>query len=118
MRAIRLYVGFVSALAVLCLILVPWEALATLPPQHVLGLFLLMVLSLLSEKLSVGFSFSPRGGSHTITFIPLLAAVLLFGPAAPVLLMTVTGAVAEMFIRKKEPIRAAFNVAQYALATC
>ena len=115
---INWYVGLVSLLAVFCLAMVPWQGLAMLPAEHVFGLSLLMALSLLSEKLAVGFSFNPRGGSHTITFIPLLAAVLLFGPAAPVLLMTVTGAAAEILIRRKEPIRAAFNVAQYALATC
>ncbi|WP_405282897.1 HD-GYP domain-containing protein [Gaopeijia maritima] len=52
-----------------------------------------------------------------MTFIPLLACVLLFGSAGPVLFVGLTGAVGEIFFRKKEALRSAFNVAQYVLAS-
>ena len=117
-KPIHYYVGLICGLAVVSLHLVPWETLRAFPADDVLGLLLLMAFGLLSERLSVGMTFVPRGASHTITFLPLLATVLLFGPAASVLLMTVTGGVAEVFIRKKEPIRAVFNLAQYLLSTC
>lgn len=118
LRAVHSYVALVCASALLSLAVIPWGELASLPPADVFGLLLLMAFALLSERLSVGMTFIPRGPGHTITFIPLLAAVALFGPAAPVLVMAVTGSVAEIFIRKKEALRATFNTAQYILATC
>jgi putative nucleotidyltransferase with HDIG domain len=115
-RAIHYYVALVCALAALSLQLVPWEDFQLFTLSDALGLLLLMGFTLLSERLSVGMSLIPRG-SHTITFIPLLATVLLFGPAAPVVLMGVSGAAAEILVRKKERIRAVFNIAQYVLST-
>ena len=115
--AVRVYVTLIAGAAALSLTAVSWNGLLSLSLAEWAGLALLMAFGLLSERLSVGMTFIPRGASHTITFIPLLSTVLLFGSAAPVVFMAVTGGVAEVFIRRKERIRAVFNVSQYVLST-
>jgi putative nucleotidyltransferase with HDIG domain len=115
-RAVNRFVFIICGLAVISLQLVPWSDLASLEPQHQLGLALLLAFMLLSEHLAVGMIGVSRGSTQALSFIPVLAAVLVFGPVAPVVLMGATGAIAEFFIRKKEPLKAVFNVAQYLLS--
>jgi putative nucleotidyltransferase with HDIG domain len=117
LRAIHKFVFLICALAVASLTLVPWGDLAHLAPRHQFGLGLLVAFMLLSERLAVGMSGVSRGSTQALTFIPLLAAVLVFGPAAPVVLMALTGGIAEFAIRKKELIKGVFNLAQYVLST-
>src|SRR5688572_6540934 len=105
LKAINCYVAAVCVLAGTASLLVPWSDIASLSQQHRIGLMVLVLFGLLSEWLSVRTTFLPGGSGHTITFIPLLAGVLLFGPTAPVILMGVTGCIAEVFLRRKEAIR-------------
>jgi putative nucleotidyltransferase with HDIG domain len=117
LAAIHRFVALICVLALISLGIVPWGDFALLDTSDRLGLILLMAFMLLSERLAVGMSGVSRGSTQALTFIPLLAAVLLFGPAAPVVLMAVTGALAEFVIRRKPPLRAIFNLAQYVLST-
>ena len=117
MQRIHAYVALLSIGAIWLVPLVQWSELAALPVDSVMALLILMALGMFSERWSVAYSGGARGGSHTVTFIPLLASVLLFGTAAPVLFIGVTGTVAEVFFRKKGPLRATFNVAQYVFAS-
>lgn len=117
MQRIHTYVVLVSLGAIALVPLVQWGALAALPLDSSAAFVILTALGLFSERWSVAYAGGARGGSHTVTFIPLLACVLLFGSAGPVLFIAVTGTVAEVFFRKKGPLRATFNVAQYVLAS-
>ncbi|MEQ9570379.1 MAG: HD-GYP domain-containing protein [Longimicrobiales bacterium] len=117
MQRIHTYVVLVSIGAIGLVPLVQWEDLAALPWDSSVAFVILTALGLFSERWSVAYSGGARGGSHTVTFIPLLACVLLFGSAGPVLFIGVTGTIAEVFFRKKGPLRATFNVAQYVLAS-
>jgi putative nucleotidyltransferase with HDIG domain len=85
--------------------------------EHLLGLTALMGMGVLSEALSIRWTVGKKAGNTSITFIPLLASVQLFGPPAAVVLMFVTGAVGEFLIRRKDLERGLFNVAQWTVST-
>lgn len=117
LRAIHLYVGLVCLSGVAIQPWLDWGGVAHLGREHLLGLVALTALGLMSESLALTIKFGGSAGNSSITFIPLSACVLAFGPPAAVLFILFTGVVAEVFIRKKEPLRAAFNIGQYLLST-
>ena len=117
MQRIHAYVALVTLGSLGLATQVAWVDLWSLPADSTLALLVLMALGMFSERWSVAYSGGERGGSHTVTFIPLLACVLLFGSAAPVFFIAVTGTVAEVFFRKKGALRATFNVGQYVFAS-
>jgi len=81
------------------------------------GWVALLVMGLLSEGLAIRVDLAGRKeGNSSVTFIPLLASVQLFGPTSAVVLMATTGGFGEFFVRRKERIRAVFNVAQWTVA--
>jgi putative nucleotidyltransferase with HDIG domain len=110
------YVALVTGLAGLTLVGLRWEALLALPQAHLLGLGALTLLALMSESLAISQVIGKTAGSSSVTFIIILACVLLFGPEATVLLVFTTGLVFEFAFRKKEWYRAVFNVSQYLLS--
>ncbi|MFG0312934.1 MAG: HD-GYP domain-containing protein [Phycisphaerales bacterium] len=114
---IRYYVIFVCLAALAALPFAGWHDLALLPAESIAALLMLMCLGLVSERLSVATIVGQSGGTHSVTFIPLLASVLLFGPAAPVAFVSVVGSVGEFLFRRKGILRGSFNVAQYVLAS-
>jgi putative nucleotidyltransferase with HDIG domain len=116
MKAIDAYVLAVCAAALSLAPFAGWADLAVLPLDSLVALGWLMALGLVSERLSVATIVGQSGGTHSVTFIPLLASVLLFGPAAPVLFIAVVGTIGEFYFRRKGFIRGLFNVAQYILA--
>lgn len=114
---IKYYVLAVCVVALVATPLAGWGDLALLPTESVVALVVLMGLGLISERLSVATIVGQSGGTHSVTFIPLLASVLLFGPAAPVAFVAVVGSVGEFVFRRKGLLRGSFNVAQYVLAS-
>ncbi|HIF06953.1 MAG TPA: HD domain-containing protein, partial [Gemmatimonadetes bacterium] len=58
-----------------------------------------------------------NSGSSSITFLPLLACILLFGPIPAVIFHAATGVFGEVLVRRNEPIKATFNISQYLLST-
>lgn len=112
---VQRYVVTMMALAVLCLFVTDWGSLIALPPSALLGLAGLIAIALFSESLAIGLSVG--GGSSSITFLPLLASVQLFGPAAGVALIVPTIAFAEAIVRRKAPTKVAFNIALAIVAT-
>lgn len=116
MKLIHVYVAAMCSAAVLLLAALDWPHAYGIGVQFWDGLAVLFALGLLSESLTVRFQDPRGGGTHTITFLPLLASVLLFDPGVTVMLFGVTGAFAEFVIRRKPLIRATFNVAQYVVA--
>src|SRR5262245_27561375 len=78
-----------------------WQALGQLGTEHLLSLVLLVLLSLFSEVPSLSLDVGENAGSTSIIFIPVLVGLLLFGPAAALVLMLTAGVIAEVGIRKK-----------------
>lgn len=115
-RSLLAYIGALCVAAVAALALSDWSTLV-LSAGDLSGWALLLVMGLLSEALAVRVELLGRKeGNSSVTFIPLLASLQLFGPASAVALMTTTGAFGEFVVRRKERIRATFNVAQWAVA--
>ncbi len=117
-RAVRIYVFFVVALAVGAALVQDWSVFGQFGLQDRLGWTILLVLGLVSESLTLPIQVGRTAGStSSIVFIPQLAVLLLFGPAAAVLFMAVTGVVGEFIIRRKPALKAIFNSAQYVFST-
>lgn len=115
-RQVRIYVGVIWVMAVSCLLATDWTVLADLSPSGLLGLATLIAIGLMSESVAIGLSVGGSEGRSSITFLPLLAAVQLFGPQAGVLLILVTLSFAEFVVRRKGLFRGTFNVAQAIVA--
>lgn len=112
--------AFIAAMCVAAMVaasMTEWGALFELPTGSLLGFAALVGMGLMSESLAVRLTVGNTAGNTSITFIPLLASVQLFGPAAAVALMATTGAFGETIIRKKEPVRALFNIAQWTFSS-
>jgi putative nucleotidyltransferase with HDIG domain len=77
----------------------------------------LIILGLISESLSLTVKVGGNSGSSSITFLPLLTCVLLFGPVPALILHAATGTFGEAIVRRSEPIKGIFNVSQYLLST-
>ncbi len=105
--------------AAACLAATDWSTLATLPPNSLVGLVGLVAIAVLSESLAIGLiSVESRSvGKASITFLPLLASVQLFGPQGGLVLAIATISFAELVVRRKSLFRASFNVAQTIVAT-
>jgi putative nucleotidyltransferase with HDIG domain len=114
-RRVKIYVALMCVTALLCLTVTDWGGLMALPRESRIGLAGLIGIALLSESLAIGLSVG--GGQSSITFLPLLASVQLFGPAAGILLIVPTMAFADAFVRRKDAIRVVFNAAQVTVGT-
>lgn len=116
-RLVNGYIGVMSVGAVACLVFTDWASLSSFDRGSAIGLAALIGMGLLSESLAIRMKVGRDAGNSSITFIPLLASVQLFGPAAAMILMPATGAFGEFLVRRKAPIRGVFNVAQWTIAT-
>lgn len=116
-RRLTAYIWSIYGLAVCALFLTDWSSLAQLPGDAVLGWVGLIVVGVLSEGLAIGLSVGAAASTSSITFLPLLAAVQLFGPSAAVILVCVTQVFGELVVRRKPVGRVLFNVAQVVVAT-
>lgn len=114
-KSIHLYVAGISGAAAAALVTIEWTSLAHLPMLSVTTLLMLILIGLVSQRFATSYSGSD-GGSHSVVFIPLLASVLLFGPAAPVVFIGITGAIAETLWKRNGLLKAIFNTAQLTLA--
>jgi len=115
-RRVRAYVITMCLAAAFCLVYTDWAYLAGLPRDSLIGLGGLVAVAVFSEILAIGIGTS-AGGNSSITFLPLLASVQLFGPPAGVVLAVSTFSFVEFVIRRKPLDRAAFNIAQTVVAT-
>ena len=115
--SIRIYVALVTALAAASFLFVDWVSLAPLGEDVWTGLLSLIILGLVSESLSLSVKVAGNRGSSSITFLPLLACVLLFGPVPALIFHAATGTFGELIVRKNEPLKATFNISQYLLST-
>ena len=76
---LRVYVGIIVALSAGSLFLADWSPLNDLSTEAWTGLLALVILGLISESLSLTIRVGGSSGSSSITFLPLLTCVLLFG---------------------------------------
>src|SRR5688572_33081520 len=97
-RPVRVYVGLMWVGAFALLIVTDWAMLSVVPPTGLAGLGGLIAMAILSESLAIGLiSVESRNvGQSSITFLPLLASVQLFGPAGGVVLAMPTVFFAEL----------------------
>ncbi len=92
-RLVHLYIAAMVAAAVAALALADWQPLLHLGMGSLLGLAALLGMAIASESLAIRLNVGETASSSSITFIPLLASVQLFGPAAGVLVMCSDGCV-------------------------
>lgn len=116
-RLIDGYVATMVVLALVALALTDWATLATLHGGSLAAFIALVAMGLLSEGLAVKLSVGKNAGSTSVVFIPLLASLQLFGPAAAAAMALVSTTVSEFLIRKKGLTRVLFNVSQLVVAT-
>src|SRR5687767_8581271 len=108
---IRLYVGSVCAAASLAVAGLYWVA-PRVPPEAVTAVAVLSGLAIVAELLGFLLPSAARG---SIAFIPYLAAVFLAPSWVTIAAVVVVKAVSDR-LAGAQPIKAAFNVAQHALA--
>jgi putative nucleotidyltransferase with HDIG domain len=113
---LQTFVGAVVFAGAAVAALQDWSSFASLPADHVFGLAVLIILGLFSEALSLDVEIGKDSGSTSVIFIPVLVALLLFGPAAALVVLLTAGISAELAIRKKPPIKVLFNAGQWAFA--
>ncbi|MEX2527360.1 MAG: HD-GYP domain-containing protein [Gemmatimonadota bacterium] len=117
MRRIHIYVLSVAAAGMLLATLLPWGDLPGLTRHSWLGFGALLGLGLLAESLAYTFPVGRTTGTSSILFIPILAAVVLFGPSGALVLIVIAGGIGEFLFRRKPLLKGSFNVAQYTLST-
>ncbi len=115
-RAITWYVWATVGLAIVCFGLIDWEGFAALPESARWGLIALTFLGVASEAFAVSREGGDSASRVSLTFLPLIAACLLFGQVGAVLFIGITEAVTETLIRRKDRLKATFNVAQSVVA--
>ena len=115
--SVRIFVGVIVAVSAGSLFLADWSVLNDLSTEAWTGLLALVILGLVSESLSLTIKVGGNSGSSSITFLPLLSCVLLFGPVPAIMLHAATGTFGEIIVRRSEPIKVIFNISQYLLST-
>ena len=116
-RALNVYIWATCLAAGLLALGLDWASLGPLSGAHFRGLGTLIVLGILADSRPLTVKVGQNTGGSSIAFLPVLSIVLLFGPAATVLSMLITGIVVEHLVRRKEAYRANFNIGQYTLST-
>ena len=115
-RPIHIFVAAVTAGAVAGLMLSDLAGLLHLSGREAQGLAALVGLGLLAEYLALTVDVTQNRGTSSITFLPCLAVLLLFGPGTASAFMLFTGAIGEFGMRRKAKIKATFNTAQYVVS--
>jgi putative nucleotidyltransferase with HDIG domain len=115
LRGIHLYVATTVIVALALFAGQDWAVLDYLDTREVVGLLALAVLGVASE--AVAIKIRVAASQSSLTFIPVLATVLLFGPSLGVALAGVIIIVSEFILHEKPKIRAIFNVSQW-IAVC
>jgi putative nucleotidyltransferase with HDIG domain len=116
MKRVTIYVSAVAAAAVLSASLLPWNTVVEMPWSALEGLIVMCLLGILSERLTVDTSIGKSGSTNSVAYLPMLATVLLFGPAAVVLFLGVIHSAGDFLLRRKPAIKGIFNVSQHVLA--
>lgn len=116
MKKIHALVAVVAMGGAYAASLVAWDVFISLPNDSLVAFGALVLLAIAAERLSLNTNLSDSG-VNSVGFIPLLSALILFGGAAAVTLVLVSGAIGELLIRRKPPLKATFNIGQFVLST-
>ena len=111
-RLVHLYVAAMVIAALGALGITDWQPLLNLGVESWLGLIALLGMAIASESLAIRLNVGETASSSSITFIPLLASVQLFGTGAGMLMVLLTDAFGEFVVRRKALERVMFNIAQ------
>ena len=111
------YVTAICAAAVVSVAVQDWSVFATFSAQDYWGFGTLVLLGLAAEQQALDIKVGGNSSGHSIAFLPLLTIVFLFGSAPGVLFWIIGGPIAEYVIRRKQALRANFNIGQYVLST-
>lgn len=111
--SVRFFVAAVIAAAAVVLLMPDWPAELT-SSRVVNGVVAFAALGVLSETFFLRLSIGNLGSS--VAFVPFFASITLFDHPWPMLIAGATALMVDTLVRHKEPIRVAFNVAQYMLA--
>lgn len=110
---LRFYVYATVVGAVAVLIFTAWETTWDTPPGLYNAVITVLVIGLAAELGAVSLNIG--SASFSVAFIPYLAAVYLFPPIWVVLVAGTTEFLVETFVRKKPPIKIAFNTSKEVL---
>jgi len=91
-----------------------WAWPGPFPSRYWNALAAFAILGILSDSFFLRMPFAKV--STSVSFIPLLASVLLFDHPWPMVISGVTACFVDTFVRRKPAIRVWFNTAQYMLA--
>jgi len=116
-RRLRIYIASMYVAAIVAAFATDWSGLTELPRDALLGWIGLILIGVLSEGLAIGLSVGVAASTSSITFLPLLAAIQLFGLAPAVVLVCITQVFGEFFVRRKPMSRVLFNVSQAVVGT-
>jgi putative nucleotidyltransferase with HDIG domain len=119
-RRLNAYIGamHLAAAAALCVLFVTdGSSLSQMPSGARLAWFALIGIGVLSEALAIALSVGAAASTSSIVFLPLLAAMQLFGPTAAVILVCITQIFGELVVRRKPLTRVLFNVSQAIVGT-
>ncbi len=115
-NVIKVYVGSMAALAGLCLASLDWTVFRQIGQPHLVGFTVLTLLGILTEARALPLRVSDARARSSLTFIPLLSSLVLFGPAPAVAFVIAMGSVGEFLVRRKPVVRGIFNVSQWTVA--
>lgn len=88
-----------------------WPSLVTLGTADVIGWAALVGLAIAADLLSIKFTVGDNPAESSIAFIPIFAIIILFPPPAALLSAIAAIGVTEFLIRKRQKIKALFNIA-------
>lgn len=117
MRRVLLYAFIVAvSAATLCVLAFQhWEIPETFPSKFWNALVAFVILGIVSESFS--FTIPVANVRNSVSFVPFIASVALFGHPWPMLIGGVTAFVADKLVRNKPLVRVWFNTAQFMLAS-
>ena len=112
----RIYalIAVVVSAAAFLLLSGEWAWPGPFPSRYWNALAAFAILGILSDSFFLRMPFAKV--STSVSFIPLLASVLLFDHPWPMVISGVTACFVDTFVRRKPAIRVWFNTAQYMLA--
>jgi putative nucleotidyltransferase with HDIG domain len=114
-RSLLAYVAFVAIAAVaVAVLIVPNYEIPLNDPKAWSGISALMVITVVSEGL--GVRFSAGRAVFSVSLIPTVATVPLFGPVVALLSTILSQTISQFLILKQNPVKAVFNIAQISLA--
>ena len=94
-----------------------WGEFVQLPASSLYGFAVMVTFGIIAQKLSFSMVVGESGNStNSVGYLPLLATVLLFGPAAAVAYNAISHAAGDFVLHRKPRIKGVFNVSQHVLA--